>query len=109
MYLRPKPGETEEDLLRLQKEFEKNKAENKIQPAATVVSSTNKDEKEDRNDISDLTKVDIEEQLANTFEAIPVILICKVSLRRNCRDQPRLCLNSIQEGDFLRPRDEMLP
>lgn len=39
MYARPKPGETEEDLLRLQAEFEKQKAENKIKPAATVVSS----------------------------------------------------------------------
>lgn len=39
MYARPKPGETEEDLLRLQSEFEKQKAENKIKPAATVVST----------------------------------------------------------------------
>lgn len=39
MYPRPKPGETEEDLLRLQAEFERQKAENKIKPAATVVSS----------------------------------------------------------------------
>lgn len=39
MYARPKPGETEEDLLRLQEEFQKQKAENKIKPAATVVSN----------------------------------------------------------------------
>lgn len=37
MYSRPKPGETEDDLLRLQEEFEKQKTENKITPAAQVV------------------------------------------------------------------------
>lgn len=42
MYSRPKPGETEEDLLRLQEEYEKNKARNKIKPAANFVSSSNK-------------------------------------------------------------------
>lgn len=35
MYARPKPGETEEDILRLQAEFEKNK----VKPAATVISN----------------------------------------------------------------------
>lgn len=42
MYARPKPGETEEDILRLQKEFEKNTAENKLKPAATVISNKTK-------------------------------------------------------------------
>lgn len=42
MYARPKPGETEEDLLRLQAEFERQKAESKIKPAATVVSNKTK-------------------------------------------------------------------
>lgn len=39
MYARPKAGETEEDLLRFQAEFEKQRAENKIKLAATVVST----------------------------------------------------------------------
>lgn len=42
MYARPKPGETEEDLLRLQAEFIKQKTENKIKTAATVVSTKTK-------------------------------------------------------------------
>lgn len=42
MYARPKPGETEEDLLRLQAEFERQKAENKIKLAATVVTNKKK-------------------------------------------------------------------
>lgn len=42
MYARPKPGETQEDLLLLQAEFEKNKLENRIQPAATVISVNTK-------------------------------------------------------------------
>lgn len=42
MYSRPKPSETEEDLLRLQEEYEKNKAANKITPAAKFVSLQSK-------------------------------------------------------------------
>lgn len=38
MYARPKPEETDEDLLRLQEEFNRQKSENKIKLAATVVS-----------------------------------------------------------------------
>lgn len=42
MYSRPKVGETEDDLLRLQEEFKNQKSENKIVPAAQVVSDTSK-------------------------------------------------------------------
>lgn len=38
MYSRPKPGETEEDLLRQQKEYFEKKAANSIKPAAKFVS-----------------------------------------------------------------------
>lgn len=37
MYARPNPSETDDDLLRLQEEFERNKAAKKIQPAAKLV------------------------------------------------------------------------
>lgn len=39
MYSRPKPSETDEDLLRMQEEFTKINAENKIKLAATVISN----------------------------------------------------------------------
>ncbi|RZC33485.1 RNA polymerase II-associated protein 1 [Asbolus verrucosus] len=68
MYSRPKPNETEEDLLRLQAEFNRQKSENKVKLAATVVSEK-KDEKPETNE--DVCMVDIQDQLANTFEAIP--------------------------------------
>ncbi|XP_056635856.1 RNA polymerase II-associated protein 1 [Diorhabda sublineata] len=71
MYSRPKPGETEEDLLRLQKEFEKNKAQNKIIPAATVVSDKTKENIQHEKESESTEVIDIQEQLANTFEAIP--------------------------------------
>ncbi|KAJ8961047.1 hypothetical protein NQ314_005976 [Rhamnusium bicolor] len=71
MYSRPKPGETEEDLLRLQGEFEKNKAENKVKPAATFVSERNNDENKKQPDNIGSDNFEIGEQLANTFEAIP--------------------------------------
>lgn len=38
MYKRPHPTETDEDLLRMQEEFLRNKAENKVVPAAKVVN-----------------------------------------------------------------------
>lgn len=90
MYARPKPGETEEDLLRLQAEFERGKAENKIKIAATVVSTRTQGknfeklydiqfncffifekEPQEHNNSLEASKADIEDQLANTFEAIP--------------------------------------
>lgn len=38
MIKRPKPGETEEDILRMQREFLEQKAKNpKMQPAAQIV------------------------------------------------------------------------
>ncbi|XP_028143373.1 RNA polymerase II-associated protein 1 isoform X1 [Diabrotica virgifera virgifera] len=72
MYARPKPGETEEDLLKLQEEFERNKAENKIQLAATVVSNKKSEDKSlVESSKAEVSEIDIKEQLANTFEAIP--------------------------------------
>ncbi|CAH1115181.1 unnamed protein product [Psylliodes chrysocephalus] len=72
MYARPKPGETEEDILRLQKEFEKNTAENKLKPAATVISNKTKDEtKKSIVQKDEVNEFDINEQLANTFEDVP--------------------------------------
>ncbi|XP_018578046.1 RNA polymerase II-associated protein 1 isoform X2 [Anoplophora glabripennis] len=71
MYSRPKPGETEEDLLRLQEEYEKAKAENKISPAATFVSLQKNETSQEQTSEIKSDKVDIGDQLANTFEAIP--------------------------------------
>ncbi|KAJ8975454.1 hypothetical protein NQ317_000703 [Molorchus minor] len=67
---RPKPGETEEDLLRLQEEFERNKTKNKIKPSTTFVSEKSKQQRVIAKDV-EISKEEIEEQLANTFEAIP--------------------------------------
>lgn len=41
MYKRPQPDESDEDLLKLQEEFLKNKAENKLTPAAKIDVSSN--------------------------------------------------------------------
>lgn len=38
---RPRPGESEEDILKQQEEFFKLKAENRVKPAVTVVSNRN--------------------------------------------------------------------
>ncbi|EFA10420.1 RNA polymerase II-associated protein 1 [Tribolium castaneum] len=64
MYARPKPGETEEDLLRLQEDFNRAQSENKIKLAATVIS-------EKRDQTAAPVATDIQDQIANTFEAIP--------------------------------------
>lgn len=40
MYLRPKPGENEDDLLRMQEEFFQKKKEKKIEPAAKVIGTS---------------------------------------------------------------------
>ncbi|KAJ3642874.1 hypothetical protein Zmor_025623 [Zophobas morio] len=66
MYSRPTPRETDEDLLRLQEEFARQHSENKVKLAATVVS-----EKQDEKSQSSSDPNDIQDQLANTFEAIP--------------------------------------
>lgn len=41
MYKRPHPMETDEDLLKLQEEFLRRKAENEIVPAAKLISDSN--------------------------------------------------------------------
>jgi hypothetical protein len=68
MYSRPSPQETDEDLLRLQEEFKRHHSENKIKLAATVVSEKRV---ENLQVVEDACVVDIQDQLANTFEAIP--------------------------------------
>lgn len=62
---RPKPNETEEDILKQQEEFFKNK--DKIKPAAKLVAEN----KSNINPESTQPNIDIKVQLANTFEAIP--------------------------------------
>ncbi|GJQ84057.1 hypothetical protein Trydic_g10517 [Trypoxylus dichotomus] len=66
MYKRPQLGESDEDLLKLQEEFLKNKAENKIEPAAKVDVSS-KQILENSDNVED----DIQEHLSNTFEEVP--------------------------------------
>ncbi|CAG9862069.1 unnamed protein product [Phyllotreta striolata] len=86
MYSRPKPGESEEDILRLQQEFEKNKAENKVKLAAKVISNTTQDKPTTSTsnvECIDNSSVDITEQLANTFEAIPSNSNLKNIVERN--------------------------
>ncbi|KAG5892354.1 hypothetical protein JTB14_011220 [Gonioctena quinquepunctata] len=88
MYLRPKPCETEEDLLRLQEEFERNKAESKLKPAATFVSNkTDCGNTTVKNEQMETCMADIQEQLANTFEAIPSDMKLKEVTEKNTLDK----------------------
>uniref|UniRef100_A0A1Y1JZ13 RNA polymerase II-associated protein 1 n=1 Tax=Photinus pyralis TaxID=7054 RepID=A0A1Y1JZ13_PHOPY len=68
MYNRPKHTDTEDDILKMQEEFFKNKGNNSIQPAAKVVN-VQKDNVPSKSESNTLLNDSL--QIANTFEAIP--------------------------------------
>ncbi|KAF5272229.1 hypothetical protein FQA39_LY01311 [Lamprigera yunnana] len=63
MFVRPKPNETEEEILKQQEDFFKNN----IQPSAKLV----KDAKETESKVIKPKEDDVASQIANTFEYIP--------------------------------------
>ncbi|KAK4875672.1 hypothetical protein RN001_012094 [Aquatica leii] len=67
MYKRPSPDETEEDILKLQEEFFKNKSKNAIIPAAKLINENKEPIVQEKEDVQD----DMPFQIANTFENIP--------------------------------------
>ncbi|XP_044261913.1 RNA polymerase II-associated protein 1 [Tribolium madens] len=101
MYARPKPGETEEDLLRLQEEFNRQQSENKIKLAATVVS-----EKKDQKPpiVEDACASDIHDQIANTFEAIPDPKNLGKIVEKHPEKSPLPQLNFNTSGGFPKPK-----
>ncbi|XP_076265671.1 RNA polymerase II-associated protein 1 isoform X1 [Rhynchophorus ferrugineus] len=101
MLKRPTPYDDEDEILRQQEEFFKQKAQNKIKPAAVVVSSnigenacSNKDEK--NNSEEEQNQINIQEQIANTFEAIPTDMKLKevVELNRTSLFKSRMKFDS---------------
>ncbi|KAJ8917851.1 hypothetical protein NQ315_010764 [Exocentrus adspersus] len=103
MYPRPKPGETEEDLLRLQDEFEKNKAANKVKPAAAFhyMLPTFVDEPSQEKSENTITQeADIVDQLANTFEAIPNDMDLKVVAERKPEQRTVPCFQFVKGKGF---------
>ncbi|KAK9876898.1 hypothetical protein WA026_015934 [Henosepilachna vigintioctopunctata] len=73
MYSRPKPEESDEDLMTQEEEFLTKLKEKKIKPAAKVEALYKKETAENINITESVKDVDIgiQQQLANTFESIP--------------------------------------
>ncbi|CAH1966199.1 unnamed protein product [Acanthoscelides obtectus] len=107
MYSRPKPGETEEDILKLQDEFLKSK--DKIKAAAKVISAkteTSVSGTSSEADSGTKNVANIEEQLANTFEAVPTNMqLRSIIEKQNQTRMPQVKFNNSRGFPQAKRRD----
>ncbi|CAH1966202.1 unnamed protein product [Acanthoscelides obtectus] len=105
MYSRPKPGETEEDILKLQDEFLKSK--DKIKAAAKVISAkTETSGTSSEADSGTKNVANIEEQLANTFEAVPTNMqLRSIIEKQNQTRMPQVKFNNSRGFPQAKRRD----